>query len=393
MGMTLMAGAPKPTLCVVYDAIGKQNAIAKIAMSTIQHALDAGWKVSAVAKLLDESLQDKVEWLKLYVPPRLFILKWLVARKTITHAIGQRTFDVLHVYQPQVAALADVMHLQFLTRVAYERNSFDERPGIRPAIIRAQEHGVLHAEDYYFRRWNPNTHMLFSSELMRREFTRLYGEPARQEILVNAVPPVKYPSEVERVEARKKFLGADFDNDAEATGSPKKIVVGYLGGLLERKGYRPLLDAMSREKDLFLLMGGQYSDGYVHPGMEGRMKAVGHVHDIASFYAACDVFVVPSLFDPCPLVVFEAAARGCPVIATEGVGNVHNLVEFGAGALWDPQTPIGPIVKDLAARRADCNAGALRMSDDLCEAQFGHRLLNVYEKVLREKRDLARRAS
>lgn len=372
-----------PTLCVVHDAIGTSSAIAKIAMTTVQQALRAGWKVSVVAKYLDESLQDQVEWLKLFVPPKVFLVKWLVARAAISRALGDRKFDVLHCYQPQICSLSDVMHLQFLTRVAYERNSFDLRPGLRPAMIRAQEHGVLHAEDYFFRRWNPRTRMLFCSELMRREFSRLYGPPSRQDILVNPVPPARFPDAETRKAARKKYLGTDHEG----------IVLGFMGGLQERKGYRPLLDAVAKEPDIFLLMGGQFSEGFTDPRLAGRMKSVGHVSDIASFYAACDVFTVPSYFDPCPLVCFEAAAGGCGVIATEGVGNVHTLMEYGAGTMWNPAQPIGPIVRDLAARREECNRGARRMSEELSEQQYGIKLLGIYDQILSEKSRLIRKAS
>ena len=58
-----------PTLCMVFEAIGNMSAIAKIAMADVQIALDAGYRVTVVAKFLDESLRDRVEWLKLTVPP------------------------------------------------------------------------------------------------------------------------------------------------------------------------------------------------------------------------------------------------------------------------------------------------------------------------------------
>ena len=99
---------PQPTLCVIFEAIGPYSAIAKVAYKDIGFALDAGWKVTVVAKRLHESLQNRVEWLKLYVPPRLFLLQWATARLFIRAALGDRRFDVVHAHQPQAASLAGV---------------------------------------------------------------------------------------------------------------------------------------------------------------------------------------------------------------------------------------------------------------------------------------------
>src|SRR3954452_10644286 len=108
---------PQPTLCMIFEAISNDSAIAKVAMSDVNIALDAGYKVTCVSKILHESLRPKVEWLKLKVPPRGFALQWLTARRFIKQAIGNRTFDVVHAHQPQAASLADVFQCHFLTRV------------------------------------------------------------------------------------------------------------------------------------------------------------------------------------------------------------------------------------------------------------------------------------
>jgi glycosyltransferase involved in cell wall biosynthesis len=361
---------------LIHEGIGPYNAIARIAQSQVQLALEAGWRVSVVAKFLDPSLHGEVEWLKLYVPPRLLLVQWTTARAFIRAALGGRTFDVIHAHQPQVASLSDVFQCHFLTRVAYERHCLETRSGLGPGIVRAQQQGVLYAEDYFYLHWNPATHMLFCSEYLRQEFGRVYGLPPREEVLVNAVPPMSLPTPDERRAARTAYLGE----------APRAQVVGYLGGLDERKGYRPLLKALEQEPDLTLLMGGLYSDSFEPPAaLRGRAKGVGLVKDTKSFYDACDVLVVPSHFDPCPLVPFEAAARGVPVIATEGVGNLPTLQEYGAGLEWKREQPLGPVVRQAIAQRAALQDGAGRMSAELSERGQGERVLARYEQVLQEK--------
>ena len=53
-------------------------------------------------------------------------------------------------------------------------------------------------------------------------------------------------------------------------------------------------------------------------------------------YAASDIFVLPSHFEPWGLVVNEAMASGLPVIATDRVGCVDDLVRHGVTGLIVP---------------------------------------------------------
>ncbi|MDR3707769.1 MAG: glycosyltransferase family 4 protein [Capsulimonadaceae bacterium] len=364
-----------PTLCMVHEGIGNYSAIARVAASGVRQALAAGWRVTVVAERLDESLAKQVEWLKLYVPRKVFAVKWLVARSAIRAAMGGRTFDVVHVHQPQVASLADVMQCHYLTRAAYEYDCLEQGDTLRSRLTRLQELVVLRAEDYYFRRWNPATHMLFDSALTQSEFNRMYGPPAKQDVLLYPFPPARIPSAGERLEARRKMVG-------ERQGT----VVGYLGGIQERKGYRRLVEAVKADPGLVLLMGGQYTDAFTDADLGDRLVTRGLVDDLATFYAACDVFAIPSRFEPFGLVAFEAAARGVPVIGTAEVGALPHLAEFGAGRTWDPGTPLGNVAREMAADRDRCAAIAGRLEDEYCEGSYGHRLLAVYDKVLRLKK-------
>ena len=76
------------SLCMIFEAIGPFSAIGKVAMSQVSVALEAGFSVTVVAKQLDESLRGRVEWRKLYCPPRGFAVQWLTARPFIKAALG-----------------------------------------------------------------------------------------------------------------------------------------------------------------------------------------------------------------------------------------------------------------------------------------------------------------
>lgn len=48
-----------------------------------------------------------------------------------------------------------------------------------------------------------------------------------------------------------------------------------------------------------------------------RLRLLGHLADPAAWYLAADALVLPSVLEGLPLVFLEAAAAGCPVVATE----------------------------------------------------------------------------
>ncbi len=363
------------TLCVICETVGSFSSIAQVAADGVRIALRAGYRVTVVARLIDDALRGDVEWVELYVPPRVFVVQWLTGRHWVKRAMAGRQFDIVHAHQPQVADLADVYQCHFLTRSAYERNCLFDRSGTRALVDRAQKEIVLRAEDHFYRRWNGNTQMLFDSELTRQEFIRLYGKPLLEQVLPYAFPNPAFVSDVDRDQAKLKWLGR----------VPTVPVLGYLGGVQERKGYRRLMASIRQEPGLCLLMGGEFTGEADLTGLDGRVRTVGKVSDTASFYAACDVFIVPSLFEPLGLVAFEAAARGVPVIATPEVGALPHLLEFGAGVRWDPPAPLLPIVEEAIRNREAFGAGALAMANALGRKAYARSLMQTYAAVLSRK--------
>lgn len=365
---------------MLFEAIGQYSAIAKIAMTEVLAALNAGYSVTVVAKELDESLRGRVEWLKLYVPPRGFALQWLTARHFYKKALGSRKFDVIHAHQPQTASLADVFECHYLTRVAYQTGTLEGRKSLRGRIIRAQQQVVLYAEDYYYRRFSRETRMLYDSAVTRENFHACYGILPKEQVLLYGCPPIDFPDQAQRDSARERLLGN------ETALAQNKLVVGYLGGIQKRKGYEALIAAVAKDANLFLLMGGQYTDNFAMPSLSGRGKGIGLVSDTKAFYAACDVFVVPSLYEPFGLVCFEAAVRGLPVIMSPQVGAAPHLVEHGAGVVWNPPEPLGPLVRHVVADRSQFNAGAAKMAEAYSESKRAEKLAEIWERAAAEKR-------
>jgi len=83
-------------------------------------------------------------------------------------------------------------------------------------------------------------------------------------------------------------------------------------------------------------------------GVSEQVKFLGFLDhpSLARYYAACDVFVLPSLMEAQGLVVMEAMWFGRPVIVTRAIISAEELVEQGVnGYIVDPDS-----VDDLTSR-------------------------------------------
>jgi len=147
------------------------------------------------------------------------------------------------------------------------------------------------------------------------------------------------------------------DTDAYAPGSrheeaasmrerlqipPDRLVAVFVGSEWERKGLRPLLEALTFSPAWSLVVVGRgderrYRELAGALGVAGAVSWLGVTQDVGLIYALADAFVLPTSYETFSLVTFEAAASGLPILAT-AVNGVSELVQDGEnGFLIDPQ--------------------------------------------------------
>ncbi|MGF1673885.1 MAG: glycosyltransferase family 4 protein [Rivularia sp. (in: cyanobacteria)] len=139
--------------------------------------------------------------------------------------------------------------------------------------------------------------------------------------------------------------------------NPQTKLVMYVGRFDPRKGIETLVRAV-RESELFgsfdlklMICGGSrpgQSDGdeckrikeiVAELGMSHMTEFPGRIsqEDLPSYYAAADVCVVPSHYEPFGLVAIEAMASFTPVIASDVGGLQFTVVNEETGLLAPPQ--------------------------------------------------------
>ena len=131
--------------------------------------------------------------------------------------------------------------------------------------------------------------------------------------------------------------------------APDECAFLFVGRLEAVKGIAGLLEAFAQVSApganvRLLIVGDGMLRGVVEMAQaeSGRVRWMGRMtgDSLLNVYAAADVFVLPSLFEPWGLVVNEAMAAGLPVIATDRVGCVDDLVVDGeTGIVIDADRP------------------------------------------------------
>lgn len=150
-----------------------------------------------------------------------------------------------------------------------------------------------------------------------------------------------------------------------------RLVVLYVGRLVERKGVHILLEALRGLSNVTAVIVG---DGPMRSRLEEYARAVGvdvrfvgRRDDPGRFYPVADVVALPSSVEGLPMGLVEAAAYGKPCVAT-AVGGTPEVVRDGETGIL---VPYG----DVEALRA----ALIRFEDATFRAEMGRRAKALWE--------------
>ena len=246
--------------------------------------------------------------------------------------------------------------------------------GDRPPIVVHTFHG--HVLRGYFGRV-----MTFGFRRLERWLARMTTS------LVAVSPEVRDDLVSLGVAPAEKFsvvrLGIDLerrvDNDDTQRRETRRVmglrqeafVVGWVGRMTAVKDTDTVVLALKklleRDVDAYAVLVGdgpdrEHLERYAHElGVIKRCLFLGYQEDVARFYDAIDVLVLPSINEGTPVSVIEALAAGRPAVATR-VGGVPDVVRDGVdGFLVDPgdSDALASRLAELAAdpeRRASMGA-------------------------------------
>jgi glycosyltransferase involved in cell wall biosynthesis len=216
------------------------------------------------------------------------------------------------------------------------------------------------------------------------------GIPASRIIIQhNSIRPTLPPSACDVYEIRKILLTEGRNRLILAVGrlSREKAHVDLISAFAE-------LHAKHRDVRAKLVIVGE---GPERPAIEAAIRAhgleddvclTGQLRDVTHYYAAADIFVLPSHTEGSPYVLLEAMAAGVPIAAT-AVGGVPEIVTNEETALLVPPANIESLCAAISrilhdaelSKRLAANASTL-VSRRYSLESYVHSVLTIYRSLV-----------
>ena len=304
-----------------------------------------GWEVHLYGHYWDgepaSAIFHQMTSLPSWCPPSVRLIDFALRHKRM---VQDQQFDIvlgfgntvsMNVYQSH----GGVHFISNLRKIGAIRNPFLRLVKLLALFATPKYHARAWIESAPFRARNRPVTVAIS-EMVRNDVASYFKIPRNEIFLVyNGIDQARFGASPDRkaMELRRR-LG--FDNE---------VLFLFMAYDLKKKGALYLIEAAGKLRD----QAGSKSFGVVvvgrppYPALK-RLSEKLHLSDIVvfsgrtrepeTFYHACDVFVLPTFYDACSLVVFEAMAAGLPAITTIFNGAAGIITDCSDGiVLTDPK--------------------------------------------------------
>lgn len=202
--------------------------------------------------------------------------------------------------------------------------------------------------------------VIAASQMVKDEIIGLYGYPADKiDIVRNGVPLEEFQFDPELREKTREDLKL----------KPDQMALLFAGSGWERKGLLFAIEAaaLCGDRKIQLLVAGR---GNRRLYKSKRVKFLGEVRDLVRVYAAADIFILPTIYDPFSNACLEALACGLPVITTRANG-FSEIIENGVhGSIVDHTGDLLALRDAIRLWSDPSRRAAARTTNIQCAAQF-----------------------
>lgn len=250
----------------------------------------------------------------------------------ISRLKGKDQFDIIHSHHYGSPFFSDVITSHYCQRegIYQMRSQVDDMPSQNP-LQRLQKVGWARVEKMLFGRRKSKA-LIVLSEAMKRDFIRHYETPVKGTYVIHSgVDCERYSQKNVRLfreEIRRLHSLTERD-----------LVVLFVGGDWVRKGLAQAIEALplleSCQVKLLILGHGDiatYQKMAEDLGVGEKLIFADPIQDNWKYYAASDVFLLPTLYEPFGLTILEAMAAGIPVLVSRNAG-AAGLVQDGVNGL------------------------------------------------------------
>ncbi len=367
----------KPEVTVIAHDIGPVGGMERQLSQLIGGLLDAGHQVTVISRTCKLPEHKGMHWIRVPGPARPFaiaypwffllgsILVWLRGRGVV-HSTGALVFNRTPVATVHFCHRA-VANLPGFSRASKPGLAYRLNALVGPPISRL-------AERWCYRPGRVERLVAVSggvAEELRNHFPKMKDRVA---MIPNGVDTETFhPAE-----------------DSGGNGSAEKVEAIFVGSEWERKGLNFAIEALrDNPASALTVVGEGDEDAYQRLasslGVGERVHFAGRSTDVASWYRRADLFVLPTSYEAAPLVTYEAAASGLPLLVTK-VNGVEDLLEDGVNGWFIDRDPedIGERFRALSTDpelRASMGRAARKDSLEYSWSRVVERYRELYSEV------------
>lgn len=229
------------------------------------------------------------------------------------HVTCDVVMSLERVWQCDVYRAGDGVHRAWLQRRAHYDSALRKIKG----VFNRKHRAILRLEESLFAHGGARR-IITNSRLIKEEIVWLYGYPAAEiDLVYNGVPVAQFTAATSQRADSRAALGL----------AAEDIAVLFAGSGWARKGLRYAIAAIEASgiPNMRLLVAGKGNEARYR----GRkVQFLGPVQDLPKVFAAADIFLLPTIYDPFSNACLEALAAGLPVITTETNG-FSEIIEDG----------------------------------------------------------------
>jgi glycosyltransferase involved in cell wall biosynthesis len=282
----------------------------------------------------------------------------------------------------------DILHLNgFVTWAASNVNTSHMvhsdwlQSPVHTSRIRRDPYGAYHwLFSFLNARWERQAYgrsevVVAVSEGVRRQLLAIGVPDHRIRVILNGVDPAEF---------------APGHTDRTQFGLPSCVPMALFVGDIRtpRKNLDTVLRSLMELPDVHLavvggLQGSPYPRLASSLGLGTRVHFLGYRSDVALVMKAADVFVFPSRWEACPLVMLEAMASGLPIVTASTVGAVE-LVTPECGVVLpgpDDERALAVAIRDLLqapARLQTMGQACRKVAERHTWTRMGEAYLRLY---------------